>query len=119
MLDKTHVFENALFAFDHFEILEPAKSEIQRISMYLRAHPDMHIAIHGHTDTLGTDRYNQQLSDKRAKAIADQLTKMGLPKKRITWQGHGGRKPLVSNDSQTGRQLNRRVEFVISNPNTP
>ncbi|MGB6152226.1 MAG: OmpA family protein [Pricia sp.] len=119
MLDKTHVFENVLFAFDHYEILEAAKSEIQRIFMFLRAHPDLHIAIHGHTDAVGTDRYNQHLSDKRAKAIADNLIKLGLPKERITWQGHGGRKPLVSNESQTGRQRNRRVEFVISNPNTP
>ena len=119
ILDKIHIFENVLFEFDHYEILEPAKNEMQSITTYLRAHPDVYIAIHGHTDTVGTDSYNKRLSNKRAKAIADYLLSMGLPKERITWHGHGGQKPMVSNDSQAGRQLNRRVEFVISNPNTP
>ena len=118
-LDKIHVFKNVLFDFDHFDILEPAKSEIRYILTYLTANPDMNIVIHGHTDTIGTYAYNKQLSLKRAKAVADYLVELGLAKKRITWQGFGSEKPLIANDSETGRSQNRRVEFIISNPNTP
>ncbi|WP_373518290.1 OmpA family protein [Pricia sp.] len=118
-LDKTHVFENVLFEFDHSEVLETAKDEIQRIFDYLKANPDLHIAINGHTDSLGTDDYNQQLAGKRAKRVADYLMQMGIPQKRIVWQGHGGEIPIATNASEEGRKRNRRVEFVISNPNTP
>ncbi len=118
-LDKTHVFENVLFEFDHSEVLETAKDEMQRIFAYLKANPKLHIVINGHTDSVGSDDYNLQLSGKRAKAVSDYLIQMGIPTNRIIWQGHGGKKPKVSNDSKEGRKRNRRVEFVISNPNTP
>lgn len=115
-LEKIHVFENLLFEFDHFEILESAVDEIHRIFDYLQANPALHIVISGHTDSKGPEDYNQQLSGKRAKAVADCLIRMGLPKKRIIWKGRGGEQPIASNDSKEGRKRNRRVEFVIKKP---
>ncbi len=115
-LDKTHVFANVLFGFDHFEVLESAADEIHRIFDYLQANQALHIVISGHTDSKGTDDYNQQLSGKRAKAVADCLIQMGIPEKRIIWKGRGGERPIASNDSKEGRKRNRRVEFVIREP---
>lgn len=118
-LDKIHIFKNVLFDFDHYEILEQSKIEMRDISAYLKANPNLQIAIHGHTDIVGTDNYNRWLSGHRAKAIAEYLLQLGVSKKRITWHGHGGQQPITSNDSEEGRRQNRRVEFVISNRNTP
>ena len=125
-LDKIYVFENVLFDFDHYEILgaatrklKAATRELNHIWDYLKKHPDLKIAILGHTDTVGTDSYNRALAAKRAKAVADHLIKIGLPKDRISWQGFGGQMPIASNRSAEGRRQNRRVEFVISNRNTP
>jgi outer membrane protein OmpA-like peptidoglycan-associated protein len=118
-LNEIHIFKNVLFEFDHFEILETGKLELRRIFDYLEARPNVYIAINGHTDSVGTEKYNQWLSGKRAQAVADFLIRMGIPKNRIAWQGHGDAKPIAPNTTEAGRKRNRRVEFVISNPNTP
>jgi len=113
-LDKTHVFENVLFNFDKYQLLEIAKKEIQRIYTFIKGDEKLTIAISGHTDSVGAEAYNQNLSQQRAKAVADYLEQLGLPKEQIVWQGSGGLKPIASNSSEEGRKLNRRVEFVVS-----
>lgn len=118
-LDKIYVFENILFEFDHSEVLQTVRHELHRLSDYLKANPNLNITINGHTDSKGTDRYNRQLSGKRAKAVADYLIQTGISKKRIICQGHSGERPIVSNETEEGRKKNRRVEFVLSNPNIP
>jgi len=113
-LDKNHVFEDVLFTFDKFQLLETAKQELKTIYDYLAANTELQIAINGHTDTIGSDSYNLSLSSKRAEAVAKYFLEMGLVKGRIAWQGHGSTKPIVSNATEDGRKRNRRVEFAIT-----
>lgn len=114
ILDKTHVFENLLFQFDEFSLLEPAKQEMLQLFEYVHADATLQITIQGHTDAIGPKRYNQVLSSKRAQAVANYLQNLGLSKERIVVHGLGGKKPMASNDTEAGRQQNRRVEFVIT-----
>lgn len=113
-LDKTHVFQNMLFEFDNFQLLETAMADLQHIYDYLLRNTTLHITINGHTDSIGQNRYNQTLSYNRAHAVAAYLLKLGLPEDRIGWKGHGGNIPVAPNVTAEGRQQNRRVEFVIT-----
>ena len=113
-LDKTYLFKNVLFEFDKFQLLEPAKKEIQNLYDYLNSNSRYRITINGYTDAVGNTGYNKDLSQKRAKAVADYLLKMGLSKSRVSWQGYGGETPVATNKTIQGRQKNRRVEFVVT-----
>ncbi|MDO6517830.1 OmpA family protein [Zobellia uliginosa] len=115
-LDKIHVFEDVLFAFDKAVLLETAQVEVGRVYSYLYEHKDLSISIKGYTDTVGSEKYNRSLSERRAKAVADYLLRLGLEKNRVTWQGYGGKRPIASNATAQGRKRNRRVEFVIRGP---
>ena len=114
-LDQVHTFKNVLFEFDKFELLDRAKDDLRQIYNYLNTDSSLIIAIDGHTDAIGSDSYNQRLSANRCKAVVKYLIAIGLDRERIQWRGHGGSKPIASNDTDGGRQLNRRVEFIISN----
>ena len=113
-LDKVHTFDNVLFDFDTYELLDTAKADIQQIFNYLKSDTALFISIDGHTDTIGSVEYNQLLSANRCKAVAGYLIEIGLAQDRIRWKGHGGSKPIANNETEKGRRLNRRVEFVIS-----
>lgn len=81
---------------------------------YLNENPNIKLSIHGHTDNVGDDNSNQTLSEQRAKAVAEYLILMGLNKSRIvSTHGYGETKPVATNDTEEGRALNRRTEFVI------
>ncbi|NNE76044.1 MAG: OmpA family protein, partial [Pricia sp.] len=86
-LDKTHVFENLLFEFDRYQLLETAKNELVLINEYLKANSGFQIMISGHTDSLGSEDYNESLSLRRAEAVVKYFQKIGLSKDRMTWQG--------------------------------
>ncbi len=113
-IDKTHIFNNVLFAFDKFTIQKEARSELKRLYQHLAKDKSLTIAINGHTDNVGSSSYNQRLSKKRAEAVANYLQQLGISEDRISWQGNGGTNPIASNDTEKGRQKNRRVVFVIS-----
>ena len=113
-LNKTHTFRNVLFDFDKHLILDSAKSGLQQIHAFLEKNPKLSITINGHTDNVGSPSYNDKLSAQRCKAVADYLISLGLDQERIHWEGFGGRQPIADNTSESGRQLNRRVEFVLS-----
>ncbi|MEX0290210.1 MAG: OmpA family protein [Flavobacteriaceae bacterium] len=113
-LDKVHTFNNVLFEFDKYQLLETAKADLLKIYNYLEADSSLNIAIAGHTDAIGSASYNKLLSDNRCNSVAQYLMKMGLTEDRISWKGHGGTQPVADNDTEVGRQLNRRVEFVIT-----
>ncbi len=93
-----------------------ATSEIERLANFLRQHPEMRIRVEGHTDAVGTEAYNEELSRRRAQAVADALTGLGVESGRIDVIGKGEGLPVVSNDTAAGRQQNRRVEVVFSDP---
>lgn len=113
-LGKTHIFKDVLFSFDGAELTLKAEGELRDIYGYLAADGRLHITLRGHTDAIGSEKYNRSLSDKRAKAVADYLIGLGLPEHRIRYGGHGGKNPIASNRTPEGRQRNRRVEFVIT-----
>ncbi len=112
-MDSLYVLENVHFAFDAFALTKPTKEELANIIETLHQHPRIHLEIHGHTDSLGTVRYNKTLSEKRAKTIAEYLMDQGINTSRIAWFGHGSAKPRGSNQTFQGRAKNRRVEFVF------
>jgi outer membrane protein OmpA-like peptidoglycan-associated protein len=75
--------------------------------------PKLKIEISGHTDSKGSAEYNKKLSERRAKAVVDYLIAKGVAPERLTFKGFGMERPLVSNDDEEGRALNRRTEFLI------
>ncbi|WP_246473954.1 OmpA family protein [Arenibacter arenosicollis] len=113
-LDEAHVFENVFFNFDEFELGDNGTQEIKRVFNYLQSDSTLQIVINGYTDSMGTNSYNMELSDKRALAVANRLIQLGLAGKRITWNGFGAARPLGNNGDEEGRAQNRRVEFIIS-----
>jgi len=102
-----------LFATDSTTIMPGAQPEIQRVADVLRQYPETNIQIAGHTDSQGSEVYNQQLSERRAQAVRDALVGMGVDPGRITVIGYGESRPIASNDTASGRQHNRRVEVRI------
>jgi len=74
----------------------------------------LRITLAGHTDIVGTEEYNQKLSDRRAKAVADYLIRKGINPSRINVVGYGSKKPVAPNDTEEGRAKNRRVEVILN-----
>jgi outer membrane protein OmpA-like peptidoglycan-associated protein len=103
------LFENARYA------LRPAAREsLARVAGILLAYPDLRLEVDGHTDSVGSDAYNQDLSEKRAGAVRDYLVQQGIPLSTVTTMGFGKTQPIASNSNAAGRQQNRRVEVVVS-----
>jgi outer membrane protein OmpA-like peptidoglycan-associated protein len=95
--------------------LQPAAREkLAKISGILLAHPGLTLQIEGHTDSVGSDEFNQQLSERRADSVRDFLAAQGVPASGITARGFGKTQPVASNDTPEGRQRNRRVELVVN-----
>jgi outer membrane protein OmpA-like peptidoglycan-associated protein len=101
------------FAFNSDEIREESEPTLQEIADVLRRHPDWKLAIEGHTDSIATDAYNLQLSQKRAAAVKNALvSKKDITSPRLTTAGFGESRPKDTNDTLDGRARNRRVELV-------
>ena len=105
---------NIFFDFDKAELKEASFPELNRIIEMMNKNPETKISVEGHTDNIGTVAYNIGLSERRATAVVNYLTKKGIAAERMKAVGWGKSKPIVSNDDETeGRELNRRVEFKI------
>jgi outer membrane protein OmpA-like peptidoglycan-associated protein len=91
-----------------------ADRALDRLAQYLKDSPGTHVIIEGHTDSVGTDDYNLGLSQRRAQAVSDALRSRGVSTDRIDTKGLGKAYPVASNETQAGRQQNRRVEIVFS-----
>lgn len=91
-----------------------AREKLAKISGILLAHPGLTLQIEGHTDSVGSDEFNQQLSERRADCVRDFLAEQGVPVSSITAKGFGKTQPIASNDTAEGRQRNRRVELVVN-----
>jgi outer membrane protein OmpA-like peptidoglycan-associated protein len=96
-----------------------AAMKLDRLAQFLTEHPDRRVLIEGFTDSVGSDSYNQDLSERRAYAVKGALLARGIDSSRITTEGYGKAYPVASNNDSGGRQLNRRVEVVIGNANSP
>ncbi len=110
--DKVQL-NNIYFEFDKATLLAESFFELNKLFNLLQENQDMEIRIEGHTDIIGSDEYNETLSRKRAEAVVDYLVKKGIGKTRIFFKGYGRGAPVASNESEKGRSLNRRVEFLI------
>ncbi|MBV8911076.1 MAG: OmpA family protein, partial [Gammaproteobacteria bacterium] len=87
-----------------------------RLARYLTSHPGTRVRVEGHTDSLGSAEYNQQLSEQRADAVAHALTSRGVSPDAVQALGRGKGFPIATNDTPAGRQHNRRVEIIFSSP---
>jgi len=95
-------------------ILRRAREKLAKISGIVMAHPGLTLQIDGHTDSVGSDAMNQQLSERRADSVRDFLIAQGVAGSSVTAQGFGKTRPVASNDTVEGRQKNRRVELVVN-----
>ena len=105
---------DVLFKTGSFELLPGARERLAKVSGIVIAHPGLRLEVEGHTDSVGSDDYNQQLSEKRAGAVRDYLVQQGISADGIVSRGLGKTQPVASNDTAEGRQQNRRVELVLS-----
>jgi outer membrane protein OmpA-like peptidoglycan-associated protein len=105
---------DVLFDTGSYTLKSGAREKLAKISGILLAHPGLTLQIEGHTDSVGSDEYNQQLSDRRAGSVQEYLVQAGVPAGSVTAIGFGKMEPVASNDTAEGRQLNRRVELVVN-----
>jgi outer membrane protein OmpA-like peptidoglycan-associated protein len=110
----TSVLRNLYFDYDKWKFKTESYTELNKLESMLRQNQNMKIEISGHTDNYGKWDYNKFLSQRRAEAVKDYLTKKGIDPRRVKATGYGETKPLASNDDENGgRELNRRVEFKV------
>ena len=102
-----------LFPFNSTEILPDGRANLQTLASSLEKYPNSDILIVGHTDSVGTDAYNLDLSQRRAQAASAYLQQLGVPASRLHAVGKGESEPIQSNDTDAGRAQNRRVEIAI------
>jgi outer membrane protein OmpA-like peptidoglycan-associated protein len=105
---------DVLFDFNQATLLPGAKEKLAKVSGILLAYPTLRLKVEGHTDSVGSDDYNMKLSQRRADSVRDYLTTNGIAAAGITSVGLGKADPVASNDTNAGRQQNRRVELVVS-----
>ncbi len=105
---------NVLFGFDEADLSAEAKANLNKLVTVLNTYPETDIEIQGHTDSKGSESYNQKLSKKRADKVSDYLANQGIANNRLNIQGFGETMPKYSNDDNEGRMRNRRVEFLIT-----
>ncbi len=110
---------DVLFDTGRASLKPGAALKLDRLASFLSEHPDRHVQIEGFTDSVGSDAYNQELSERRAEAVEAALTARGIDRSRISTEGYGKAFPVASNSDSGGRQLNRRVEVVIGNGRAP
>jgi outer membrane protein OmpA-like peptidoglycan-associated protein len=105
---------DVLFDFDKYTLKPGAREKMAKVSGILLAYPGLKIQVEGHTDSVGSDDYNQTLSERRADTVRDYLVGQGVPGGTVSAVGLGKADPVASNDTAAGRQQNRRVELVVS-----
>lgn len=105
---------DVLFAFNKSDLTPAARSELDALMAKLQNADVVSIKVVGHTDSVGSDAYNQGLSERRASSVAGYLLSQGLAPDKLTSEGRGEREPVADNDSDAGRAQNRRVELHIN-----
>ena len=108
------VLNNIFFDFAKATLRNESTAELDRLTKLMNEMPELKIEISGHTDNKGSAKANQALSERRAKTVVDYLLGQGILKDRLTYKGYGQTQPIATNDTDEGRQLNRRTEFKIT-----
>lgn len=111
--ERTIILDNVLFDFDKTAIKPDGAKVLDRLIAFLKENPDRKVELEGHTDSVGTDQYNQGLSERRAASVRDYVVKGGVDKGRIATRGFGESKPIADNKTADGRAKNRRVEIKV------
>ena len=112
-LGATLVLQDVVFETGKADLKPGSAQRLQPLAQYLKANPDVKVRIDGHTDSQGSDAYNQRLSEARAQSVRNALAGMGVDGARITAVGHGEAQPVADNMNAAGRQQNRRVEVTL------
>jgi outer membrane protein OmpA-like peptidoglycan-associated protein len=107
---------DVMFTSGRADLKAGAASNLDRLVTFLQQNPDRKVEIEGHTDNVGGDDYNQGLSQRRADSVRSFLMQQGIDSERIVASGKGEQRPVADNESEGGRQQNRRVEVIIGNP---
>ena len=105
---------DVLFDSGRYTLKPVARERLARISGIVLAYPDLKMQIEGHTDSIGTDQYNQKLSEKRAATVRDYMVDSGVSIDSVIARGLGKADPVADNHTAAGRKLNRRVEMIVS-----
>jgi outer membrane protein OmpA-like peptidoglycan-associated protein len=106
-----------MFDTGRSELKSGGMRKIEQLAQFLTEHPERRVQIDGFTDSVGTDAYNEELSQRRADAVKAALVSRNIDPARISTEGYGKAYPVASNSDSGGRQLNRRVEIVIGGNN--
>ncbi|WP_157601910.1 OmpA family protein, partial [Promicromonospora kroppenstedtii] len=106
---------NITFVTDSAELTEHGRKVVRKAAEVLAEHPEVEVRIEGHTDSVGTDEHNQELSERRAETVVDELVHQGVERDRLTWKGFGESDPLVVPRTFDDLEKNRRVEFDVTN----
>jgi outer membrane protein OmpA-like peptidoglycan-associated protein/tetratricopeptide (TPR) repeat protein len=111
------VLKNIYFDFDKYFLREKSEEELNKVVDLMNKYPMINLEFSGHTDSVGTDQYNQVLSTNRVKSVVDYLISKDVNPDRLTFVGYGESQPIATNSTDEGRQMNRRIEFKISGIN--
>ncbi len=112
-LNTTYVLKNIQFDFNSYALLPESYFDLDKVVVYMRAHPDVSVELAGHTDDIGDEEYNLTLSARRAEQAAAYLISKGISRTRISTVGYGESRPLVGLETENAREINRRVEITF------
>jgi OOP family OmpA-OmpF porin len=115
VVKKKIVLRGVNFDFDKSTIRPDAADTLAEAARILREEPNLRVSVDGHTDARGTDEYNERLSERRAEAVTDHMTRLGISGSRLVPHGYGESRPVATNDTEEGRAQNRRVELNVLN----
>ena len=109
---KIETLSGPSFDFNKAHLRPEGEAKVDHAVRLMQENPSMRVVVEGHTDSVGSDEYNQKLSEKRAEAVRDRMVQQGISASRITTRGMGKAAPVASNKSAAGRAENRRVEII-------
>jgi len=106
--------DDVLFDFDKSNVKPEAAAILDRLVAFMNENKDKKASLSGHTDSIGTEAYNQALSERRVNSVKDYVVKKGVDSSRVSGQGFGESKPIADNKTKEGRAKNRRVEIKVN-----
>ena len=109
----SEILKNVFFDTDKADLKKESKAELDKLYALIQSHPNIHVEIAGYTDDRSSHDYNQVLSEARAVAVVEYLIEKGLDKNKIVARGFGETQPIASNETDEGRKLNRRIEYMV------
>ncbi len=113
-VERTIILDDVLFDFDKSNIKPEAAAILDRLVTFMNENKDKKVSLSGHTDSIGTEAYNQALSERRVNSVRDYIVKKGVAGNRVSGQGFGESKPIADNKTREGRAKNRRVEVKVN-----